>query len=161
LSFSFLLLILQAFKLVAQGDLMANSGNKNLTTKETMDSDTPITILWDGILLIPVVGPVDSLRANRLMEDMLERIPKDDTRIVILDILGVLAVDSSVANHLLKMSKASRLMGCEFIISGISPAIAQSMVQLGIDLRDIDSTTTVKGALELAFDKLKLEVKPR
>ncbi len=140
---------------------MANSGNKNLTTKETMDSDTPITILWDGILLIPVVGPVDSLRANRLMEDMLERIPKDDTRIVILDILGVLAVDSSVANHLLKMSKASRLMGCEFIISGISPAIAQSMVQLGIDLRDIDSTTTVKGALELAFDKLKLEVKPR
>ena len=143
-----------------QGDFMSNDIESN-PDYVNGEMGAPITVLWDGILLVPVIGPVDSRRAQGLMEGILERIPRANAKIVIMDILGVLAVDSSVANHLIQIAKATRLMGCDFIISGISPAIAHSMVQLGIDLDKIHSTLTVKASLEMAFEKLKLDVVER
>src|SRR5687767_6005624 len=92
---------------------------------------TPVNILWDGILLIPISGMMDSSKAQSIMESMLEKILETEAKTIILDILGVAAVDSAVANHILKMSKATKLMGCDCLISGISPAIAQTLVHLG------------------------------
>jgi len=122
---------------------------------------TPITILWKNVLMLPIVGIVDSKRAQEIMETMLERIQVLEAKIIILDILGVAVVDSAVANHLIKISGATKLMGCNCIITGISPSIAQALVHLGIDLKEIITRTTLKDGLEHAFGILNLEVREK
>ncbi|MCD6116047.1 STAS domain-containing protein [bacterium] len=123
-------------------------------TKEEMELAVPIGIIWDKMLIVPVVGVLDSRRTQILMEDMLESIQFNKAKVVILDVLGVAAVDSAVANHLLKITKATKLMGCECIISGISPAISETMVNLGIEIEDVVTTSALQDALELAFEKV-------
>lgn len=122
---------------------------------------TPVIKLWEGILILPVVGVIDSLRAQQMMEAMLQKIMETASRIIILDIQGVAAVDSAVANHVIKIAKATRLMGCQCIISGISPAVAQTLVQLGIDLGTVATESTLQSALALAFTNLDLTVKSK
>jgi rsbT co-antagonist protein RsbR len=127
----------------------------------TVTAATPITILWKNILMLPIVGIVDSKRAQEMMETMLARIQEFEAKIIILDILGVAVVDSAVANHLIKISYATKIMGCTCIITGISPSIAQTLVQLGIDLKDTTTRTNLKDGLELAFGILGLEVREK
>ena len=85
------------------------------------------------------------------MEISLKKIVETESNILILDIMGVPAVDTAVANHLLKIIKASRLMGCECILSGISPDVAQTMVKLGVDLGDLITKRSLKDSLIHAF----------
>lgn len=134
--------------------------NRN-KTKEQLISEiaTPIIILWQDILAIPIIGTVDSKRAQQIMEAILNKIIATESKVIILDILGVPTVDTAVANHILKIARAAKLMGCDCIISGMSPAVAQTLVHLGIDVGDIITTTTLKDALVLAFGKLGYEVK--
>jgi rsbT co-antagonist protein RsbR len=127
--------------------------------KAEIDTPVPVIILWKGILLLPVFGIVDSKRAQDIMETGLENIRAHDSKIMILDIRSVPTVDTAVANHLIKIAKATKLMGCECIISGISSGIAQTLVQLGIDIGDIITEATLRDALELAFVRLGLEVR--
>lgn len=122
---------------------------------------TPVMKVWDGILMLPLVGMVDSRRAQVVMETMLTNIMENRTKVAILDVMGVPIVDSAVAGYLVKVIKVTRLMGCESIISGISPAVAQTMVNLGLELGDATSTTSLADALELAFDLLNLEMVPK
>ena len=119
---------------------------------------TPAIKLWDGIIVLPVVGVVDSARAQQMMEAMLTKVMATSSKVIILDIQGVAALDTAVANHLIKITKATRLMGCQCIISGISPAVAQTLVHLGIDLGDVDTKATLKDALEKGFKILRLEI---
>ncbi len=114
----------------------------------------PITTLWDDILFLPIIGLVDSRRAQDIMDVMLEEADATNARFAILDIRGVAAVDSAVSNHLVKITKATKLLGCETILSGITPNVAQSLVHLGIDLGDIISTARVSDALNLALARL-------
>jgi rsbT co-antagonist protein RsbR len=79
--------------------------------------------------------------------------------VIILDIQGVAAVDTAVANHLIKITKATRLMGCQCIISGISPAVASTIVQLGIDMGEVKTNSTLRDALEQAFTMMNFEVR--
>lgn len=116
-----------------------------------MELSTPVAALWDGILMLPVVGIIDSRRAQDIMNAMLVKIAETQAKTIILDISGVAVVDTAVANHLIKITKATRLMGCLCTISGISPPIAQTMVDLGIDVGDVYTTTTLKDALGEAF----------
>ena len=99
---------------------------------------------------------VDSLRAQQMMNTMLKKIMETSAKVIILDIQGVAAVDTAVANHLIKIAKATKLMGCRCIISGISPAVAETIVQLGIDLGDIATNSTLQDALADAFDQVNL-----
>ena len=108
--------------------------------------------------MLPVVGVIDSLRAQHMMDVMLTRIAETACRVMILDIQGVPAVDTAVANHLIKIVKATRLMGCQAIISGISPAVAQTIVNLGIDM-GANTTATLRDALTEAFEMVNCEVK--
>ena len=124
-----------------------------------MEMSTPVTAIWQGILMLPVVGIIDSRRAQDIMNATLEKIANTRARIFILDISGVAVVDTAVANHLIKISKASRLMGCDCTISGISPAIAQTMVELGIDVGDIRTTSTLRDALEDALRRTGIELR--
>lgn len=120
---------------------------------------TPINILWENILLITLVGTLDTKRAQDLMESMLTKISEVGSKTIILDILGVATVDTAVANHLLKITRATRLMGCTCIVSGIAPAIAQILVNLGVDLEGIVTTGNLRDALEAAFKTIGIEVR--
>ena len=124
-----------------------------------MEMSTPVTSIWDGILLLPIVGIIDSSRGQDIMNAMLAKISKTRARVAILDISGVAVVDTAVANHLIKITKATRLMGCETTISGISPAIAQTIVELGIDVGDIQTTATLRDALVYAFRATGVEIR--
>lgn len=123
-----------------------------------MEMSTPITSIWQGILLLPLVGIIDSRRAHDLMTSMLTKIAETRSKFFILDISGVAVVDTAVANHLIKITKATHLMGCECIISGISPAIATTVVELGVDVGEIKTTATLRDALEEAFWRTGVEL---
>ena len=127
-------------------------------SRTIMEISTPVIKLWDRILILPVVGVVDSFRAQQMMDTMLKRITETSSKVIILDIQGVAAVDTAVANHLIKIAKATRLMGCKCIISGISPAVAQTIVHLGIDLGAVATVSNLQEALAEAFAMLHLEV---
>lgn len=122
------------------------------------EMSTPTIKLWEGVLVLPVVGVIDSMRAQYMMETMLTKIMETYSKIIILDIQGVAAVDTAVANHLIKITKATKLMGCECILSGISPAVAQTMIELGIDMGLTKTRATLSDALVEAFELLHLQV---
>ncbi len=120
-------------------------------TRSLMEMSTPVTQLWDGILMLPVVGIMDSKRAQDMMSAILKSIAESQSQHFILDISGVAVVDTAVANHLIKITKATDLMGCECIITGISPAIAQTIVELGINVGTVQTTAAMKDALAMVF----------
>jgi rsbT co-antagonist protein RsbR len=128
-------------------------------TDEITEISTPVIRVWDGILALPIIGTLDSARTQVVMENLLVEIVASGSSIAILDISGVPAVDSLVAQHLIKTVSATRLMGAECIISGIRPEIAQTVVHLGIDLSNIVTKATLASALRYAFTLLKLEVR--
>ena len=128
-------------------------------TDEIAEISTPVIRLWDGILALPIIGTLDSARTQVVMENLLQEIVATGSSIAILDISGVPAVDSLVAQHLMKTVSATRLMGAECIISGIRPEIAQTVVHLGIDLSNIITKSTLASALAYSFKIMKLEVR--
>jgi rsbT co-antagonist protein RsbR len=128
-------------------------------TDEISEISTPVIRVWDKILALPIIGTLDSARTQTVMENLLNEIVATESSIAILDISGVPAVDSLVAQHLIKTVSATRLMGAECIISGIRPEIAQTVVHLGIDLSNIITKATLASALKFAFEMMRLEVK--
>jgi methyl-accepting chemotaxis protein len=112
-----------------------------------LEMSTPVTKIWDGVLFAPIVGIVDSKRSVDIMNRALSSIADTRASTLLLDIGGVAIVDTAVANHLIKIAKAAVLMGCRTIISGISPSIAQTIAELGIDLGSIQTTSTIESAL--------------
>ncbi|TRW27171.1 STAS domain-containing protein [Flavobacterium zepuense] len=127
-------------------------------TDEITEISTPVIQVWDGVVALPIIGTLDSARTQVVMENLLQQIVDTGSTIAILDISGVPAVDSLVAQHLIKTVSATRLLGAECIISGIRPEIAQIIVHLGIDLSNIITKSTLASALQTAFGMLKLEV---
>jgi rsbT co-antagonist protein RsbR len=130
-------------------------------TDEMAEISTPVIRIWDGILVLPIIGTLDSSRTQVVMENLLQEIVETGSAIAILDISGVPTVDSLVAQHLIKTVSATRLMGAECIVSGIRPEIAQTVVHLGIDLSNIITKSTLASALKYAFTILQLEVGKR
>ncbi|MHC0448012.1 STAS domain-containing protein [Flavobacterium sp. 3-218] len=128
---------------------------------EISEISTPVITVWDGIVALPIIGTLDSSRTQVVMESLLQQIVDTGSSIAILDISGVPAVDSLVAQHLIKTVSATRLMGAECIISGIRPEIAQTVVHLGIDLSGITTKASLASALQTAFDMLQLAVVKR
>jgi rsbT co-antagonist protein RsbR len=118
---------------------------------EILELSTPVIQVWDKVLVLPIIGTLDSLRASRLTESLLERVSLDQAEVVILDVSGVPAIDTDVAQHLLKTVEAARLMGTVSVLSGVRPETAQAMVHLGIDLGNLRCRTTLKEALQLAL----------
>ncbi len=117
---------------------------------EIEELSTPVVELWDGIVALPLIGTLDSGRTQVVMQNLLETIVQTGAEIAILDITGVPTVDTLVAQHLLKTVSAARLMGADCIISGIRPQIAQTIVQLGVEL-NVTSKATLADALALAL----------
>jgi rsbT co-antagonist protein RsbR len=123
-----------------------------------MEMSTPVTQIWEGILMLPVVGIIDSKRAQEIMATTLAKISETQAQVFIMDISGVAVVDTQVANHMIQITKATRLMGCESTISGLSPSIAETIVQLGIDVGKVRTTATLKDALSSAFRRVGMAI---
>jgi rsbT co-antagonist protein RsbR len=121
--------------------------------RELLELSTPVVALWDGILALPLIGSLDSERTQVVMESLLERIVATGASIAIIDITGVPTVDTLVAQHLLKTVSAARLMGAECIVSGIRPQIAQTIVNLGVDLGTVVTKATLASAFLTALDR--------
>jgi rsbT co-antagonist protein RsbR len=116
-----------------------------------LELSTPVVKLWDGIVALPLVGTLDSTRTQVVMEKLLQALVDTGSEHAIIDITGVSAVDTQVAQHLLKTVMAARLLGAECIISGIRPQIAQTVVALGIEFGDISTKASLSDALLLAL----------
>jgi rsbT co-antagonist protein RsbR len=115
--------------------------------EQLLELSTPVVKLWEGIVAVPLVGTLDSARTQVVMEKLLNTLVDTGSEHAIIDITGVPAVDTQVAQHLLKTIVAARLMGAECIISGIRPQIAQTIVALGIEFGDIRTRASLADAL--------------
>jgi len=122
--------------------------------EEMMELSTPVVKLWDGVLALPLIGTLDSARTQVVMESLLTAIVETNSQVAIIDITGVPTVDTLVAQHLIKTITAARLMGADCYLSGIRPAIAQTIVHLGIDLNDVQTKAKLSDAFALALSRL-------
>jgi rsbT co-antagonist protein RsbR len=122
--------------------------------EEMLELSTPVVKLWDGVLALPLIGTLDSARTQVVMESLLSTIVATNSQIAIIDITGVPTVDTLVAQHLIKTITAARLMGADCYLSGIRPAIAQTIVHLGVDLADIQTKAKLSDAFALALSRI-------
>jgi rsbT co-antagonist protein RsbR len=121
---------------------------------------TPVLQIRDRLLLLPLIGVIDTHRAQLITENLLRAIRSARARVVVIDVTGVATIDSKVANHLLQTVSAARLMGARTIVSGVSADVAQSMVALGIELSPFRTVGDLQGGLEDAEHMLGYRVVP-
>lgn len=114
----------------------------------------PVVSVWEGVLVVPLVGVLDSTRAREMTQTLLESVSEKRVRVVILDITGVPAVDTQVADHLIRTVKAARLLGTQSVLVGIRPVIAQTLVRLGVDLESVHTEADLQSGLLYAFELL-------
>jgi rsbT co-antagonist protein RsbR len=122
--------------------------------EEMLELSTPVVKLWEGVLALPLIGTLDSARTQVVMESLLSTIVATNSQIAIIDITGVPTVDTLVAQHLIKTITAARLMGADCYLSGIRPAIAQTIVHLGVDLADVQTKAKLSDAFALALSRI-------
>lgn len=118
----------------------------------------PIIPVYNGVLVVPLVGRVDSARAQTLTEALLEAIAREQAEMVLLDITGVAVVDTSVANHLMQTARAARMLGSQVVLVGISAEVAQTLVQLGLDLGHLVTLSNLQSGLEYALAQQGLAI---
>jgi rsbT co-antagonist protein RsbR len=131
----------------------------SVSTRALMEMSTPVTPIWEGILLLPLLGILDSQRTQDVMTKTLARIAESRAKVLVMDISGVSAMDTAVANQLLKITKATQLMGCETILSGLSPSIARTLVDLGVNVGEVRTTATLRDSFELALRATGVDVR--
>jgi anti-anti-sigma regulatory factor len=124
-----------------------------------MEMSTPVTPIWEGILLLPLLGILDSQRTQDVMSKTLARIAESRAKVLVMDISGVSTMDTAVANQLLKITKATQLMGCETILSGLSPSIARTLVDLGVNVGEVRTTATLRDSFELALRAIGVDMR--
>ena len=126
--------------------------------EDILEASIPIVKIWEGLIIAPIVGTLDTERTQRLMEKLLQKIVEKEARVTILDITGVPTVDSRTAQHLIDTISAVRLLGSEAIITGIKPPIAQTLVHIGVILRDITTARSLSQGVEIAMNILGIKI---
>ena len=126
--------------------------------KTISELQTPVIQVWEGILALPIVGTVDTARAQQMTEALLDRITATGASVVLLDITAVPTVDTAFAKHLIETIAAARLLGTDVMVVGLTTRTALTLVHLGVDLEGVVTRTTMAKGLELAFDRLGFDV---
>jgi rsbT co-antagonist protein RsbR len=121
---------------------------------------TPVLQVRERLLILPIIGVIDPQRARQLTEQLLRGIRTNRAKVVVIDITGVAAMDATVANHLVQTVEASRLLGATVIVTGLSPEIAQTIVNIGVDLGKMNTVGDLQGGIEQAERLLGYKVVP-
>lgn len=119
---------------------------------------TPAIPIYDGILALPLVGNIDTGRAGQIMETVLTSIAREHASVVILDVTGVPVIDTGVANHLVQVTQAAQLLGARALLVGIKPEVAQTLVQLGVDLSSIITRSNLQAGVAFALSQRGLQI---
>lgn len=119
--------------------------------EEIINVSTPVLKIWDGVIAAPIIGSLESNRTQQFMENFLNRIVENNATVGLIDITGVPIIDTQTAQHLIETFTAAKLLGTRVIVTGIRPAIAQTLIQLGIDLSGIDTCVSLSAGLERAL----------
>jgi rsbT co-antagonist protein RsbR len=127
-------------------------------SREIMELSTPVMQVWQGVVVAPLIGSLDSQRTQQFMERLLDRIVETNSPVALVDIMGVPTVDTQTAQHLIETVAAVRLLGAQVVLTGVRPAIAQTLVHLGIDLSGIITRSSLSAGLLVAFEVLNLQV---
>lgn len=149
-----------ALAAIGEGYLEAKQSIIEKQQTAIRELSTPVLQLVERLVILPVVGLVDTERARQLTESLLGAVRDRRARVVIMDITGVPIVDSKVANHFVQTVDAARLMGAEVIVTGISPEIAQTLVTIGADLESVQTLGDLEGGFEEATRRLGLRMVP-
>jgi rsbT co-antagonist protein RsbR len=134
------------------------SENQAALREAIQELSNPIIPVYNGVLVVPLVGRVDSARAQTLTEALLEAIAREQAEMVLLDITGVAVVDTSVANHLMQTARAASLLGSQVVLVGISAEVAQTLVQLGLDLGRLVTLSNLQTGIEYALAQQGLAI---
>jgi rsbT co-antagonist protein RsbR len=126
--------------------------------KEIMELSTPVMQVWQGVVVAPLIGSLDSQRTQQFMERLLDRIVETNSPVALVDIMGVPTIDTQTAQHLIETISAVRLLGAQVVLTGVRPAIAQTLVHLGIDLSGIITRSSLSAGVLVALDTLNLKV---
>lgn len=141
--------------------VVAEQQDQELRLRDTIrELSTPIIPVYEGILVLPLVGAIDTRRATEITERLLEAIAEYQADLVILDITGVSVLDTSTANHLLMATRAASLLGSQVILTGMGVEIAQSVVHLGVDLHSLLTLANLRAGLEYALGAQGLGIGP-
>jgi anti-anti-sigma regulatory factor/predicted hydrocarbon binding protein len=119
------------------------------------DLSTPVTEVWEGILVLPLIGTIDSERTMSIMEALLERIVATQSEITIMDLSGVPLVDTQVADSLIRTAEAAALLGARTFLSGISPKMAQTLAHLGVEMTNVETFASLREALDAAIQRIQ------
>ena len=147
---SFLKLVLMDMGLAIETYLHQRERTIRTQQDAIRELSTPVLQLRERLLLLPIIGVIDSQRARQLTEQLLHGIRTHRAKVVVMDVTGVSAVDSAVANHLIQTVQASRLMGATVIITGLSAEVAQTLVRLGIDVSMVQTIGDLQSGIEEA-----------
>jgi len=121
----------------------------------------PVVQVWDGVVLVPLIGTLDSLRTQQLMERLLTRVAESGSPVAVIDITGVPTIDTQTAQHLIETVKSVRLLGAEVVLTGIRPIIAQTLVHLGVDMSDVRTASSLASGLRAALEILGVQLTAR
>lgn len=114
---------------------------------------TPLMPIADGVVVMPIIGAIDSMRAQQVMETLLQGIAEHNAEIAILDITGVKVVDTQVAAALIRAAQAARMLGARVVLTGISPEIAQTLVHIGVEMREMVAKPTLQQGIAYALEQ--------
>ena len=145
---------------VAVGFVQERERVINQQQEAIRELSTPVLQVRERLLILPISGVVDPHRARQLTEQLLRGIRTNRARVVVIDITGVAAMDAAVANHLVQTVEASRLLGADVIVTGLSPEIAQTLVNIGVDLGKMKTMGDLQGGIEVAEQSLGYKVVP-
>jgi PAS domain S-box-containing protein len=126
--------------------------------QEILEVSTPVVQVWDGVVAAPLIGTLDSQRTEQFMERLLQRIVETNSPVALVDITGVPTIDTQTAQHLIETITAVRMLGAQVVLTGVRPALAQTLVHLGIDLSHIVTRSSLSAGLRVALDLLGLQV---
>ncbi len=137
----------------AEAELRAHVATIEQQREAILALSAPLLQVWEGVLALPLIGVLDSARSASVMDRLLARIVETRSHHAILDLTGVAVVDAAVAKHLEELLQAMKLLGTRAVVTGIHPAVAQTMVSVGLSLSGVAIRRTMQDALKLCIEE--------